>query len=247
MTSIPPWVFGLRPKLKYKQWQEVLANLLLGKFSLIGKGDNTIISETGLGLSPCWYWYIAKADDAFGHVISFWEARTNEWPEDEMGISPFDSGGIWHGHIKTSPQLRESTEKVAFFLKHDKKLLSWDRTFQSYIEVNYDVHSDYIEGHKIPKIGVPEILNISSNTSQAWTWEAHVKLDSINRYVDIIKIFIDNNDRNSFLEWIEDSRAFEHAVKIRLTKWMMSENCVVCNKPKTPYELAVKSLIVIFS
>jgi len=249
LASIPPWVFGLRPQYKYenKNWRYVLASLLLGDFSVIEKGNKTIESERGLGLPSCWYWYIGNANEAFGHVISFWQATTSEWAEDEKGLSPFDSGGLWHNHIATSPPLDDNVKKITFFKKHDQHLRSWHEKIHSYIVRNYDSHSDYIDSHNAPKHGTQGIINAPPNDGQAWTWEAHVDINSIDGKIDISKVFITSSDRDNFLEWIEESREFQSPIKIRLTKWMMSEGCVACPLESTPYGVARQNLIKLFA
>ncbi len=245
-----PWIFGLRPHLPHNNVRKLLALLLLNKFTALEKmkGEKTIESEKGLGLPVCWYWYIAKAYESYGLVISFSDASTSEWAEEEKGISPFDSGAIWHNHIVTNPPLSNKTEKVRFFREHDEKLLSWDKTIQSYVARNYDSFSDYIDGHH-PKFGIPGIIK-TPDDSQVWTWEAHVALNSIDGKIDLYKIFIDHDLKKSFTTWIKKTRDFQIAEKVQLFKWLESDNCVTCAKtetpPRTPYEVARQNLINLF-
>src|SRR5262245_26457598 len=98
MISLP-WVRGLRPPHPSTDWREQATLCLLCTFSAIPTGRATGESEDGLGFPPSSYFYIGRADPAFSDFVCIYipDVHVNG------GTTPFDSGGIWHGHIIASP------------------------------------------------------------------------------------------------------------------------------------------------
>lgn len=239
----PPWIFGFRSEHTFDpyEWMPALACLLLGKFSAIQKGDKTIAAEAGFGLPPCWYWYIARPEKNYSTMVSFWQATTTVWEKSEKGVSPFDSGGIWHDKTDILPELSTNDKKKAFFQTYNFPLLTWEKTFQEYLIKNYENYNQYINGDA-PKIGAKEVVKNGKNNAMAWTWEAHVDNGRIHNNIFPTTLFCTDAQRDRFLLWIEDSEDYDIPEQKWLTEWM-TEHCAICDYPlKAPYDEMIEQL-----
>ena len=122
INKVPPWVFGFKKDAnRYDLYQDI-AFIILGNFEGIPRRENTSLTEDGLGIIPSLYSYIGRSDSLYCNGIFFFEVDAVGWEPNERGICPFDTGGIWHGHIETSPLLTTETEKINFFEEYDKPL-----------------------------------------------------------------------------------------------------------------------------
>lgn len=223
----PLWVHGLRPSLRYDEWIRTVAFILLEEFEKIHQGDNTVIAELGLNIPTSWYWYIGRTEKAFGHAIFFSSVAKNGWAEEEGGMCPFDTGGLWHNYIETNQRhdIHDVDFKKSLFDKHNKPLENWPDVFREYIRRNYINFSNYVKG-EIPGEGVTDIIKGPPNNSKAWTWEGRIRKDLINRNNSFVHIFCLYEDREYFLTRILEED-YDYEDMVYLTDWM-DKNCTVC-------------------
>jgi len=119
------WVHGLRPGSSGVEWRRAIAAIILGQLEALPAGRKTLEAEAGLGLDPSWYWYVARTDSAFGHGVFFWRAQDQGWPDGARGVCPFDTGGLWQGHVRTASPTPTPEARRALVAASDRVLESW--------------------------------------------------------------------------------------------------------------------------
>lgn len=196
-----PWVSGIRPPTSTGPWQERVQSILLYRFVDQPARGKTAEAEEGLGIPSCAYWYVCRCDPMYGFVVFLWsEDRSIPLEAGDGAVAPFDVGGVWHGHIRLSPDL-DSAGRKNFVARHSRPLPEWLSEFRSYIATNYDTTADYVRG-QVPKVGVRGIV-YDSNEPPAWTWEARLFKSAYRRQIRIRHVFWSAPDRREFENWLE--------------------------------------------
>jgi hypothetical protein len=193
-----PWVLGIRPKRI--DWFRHVQALLLSTFHTDVSGGATAAAEAGLGLPPSCYWYIFRTEAHFGHIVFLWTEKTAFRPGDGA-VAPFDTGGIWHGHVMMDPVL-DSDGKARFVASNSAPVSGWRGAFEKWILANYESMAEYVAGTP-PKVGVPGIVYDSRNSAVSWTWEARLEKKSYRQQVAIRHVFWNADDRKAFEDWVE--------------------------------------------
>lgn len=240
-----PWVFGLRPRYHYEKWLRAVASIIVGRLDYLGQTQRTIEAQSGLGLEPSWYWYIARTKESFGHAVFLWDVEGLDWEAGTRGVCPFDTGGLWHGYIATVPHLANADDKRAFFHKNDHELSMWPNTVTNYLVGNYPTIADYVVGLS-PRGGVPEILKSLPNTSLAWTWEGRLLRQHITGKVTLQRVFCTGEDKDYFLSWVGHSREYDLPTKKKMTTWIQqnASTCQISESPAYAAERYILSLLV---
>jgi hypothetical protein len=193
-----PWVLGIRPKSA--TWLRRVRSLLLLTFVDDAPGAATEAAELGLGLPPSLYWYVFRTDEDFGHIVFLWET-TGDLVATDGAVTPFDTGGVWQGHITTDPAL-DPEVRSRFVAVHSRPVSEWLETLQLWIRANYSGTAGYVLGEP-PRIGVPGIVYDSRNQARAWTWEARIEKAAYRQQVGIRHVFWSADDRKAFEDWVE--------------------------------------------
>lgn len=206
-----PWVFGLRPFYTPDErmgWGRTLINVLLGNLSGVRKSPSTIQAEAGLGILPSWYWYVGRSSTRFGHGIFLWDVRLDGLPSATPGVCSFDTGGLWHGYIKTAPPVSTADMKREVFQSHDRQLGSWWTAFDEYLRQNYDTPSEYLHGLP-PRVGSPPIICDLPNESAAWTWEGRITLDLVEHVGPPSRFFVNEEDLDFLFGILETDQSLD--------------------------------------
>jgi hypothetical protein len=207
-----PWIQGIRPRLAEDVWQRLVQSTLLLTFIDQPPSMNTAATESALGFEPCAYWYLCRSEARFGSVVFLWRTSTGEPLRVADGaVAPFDTGGIWHGHIRTNPALEEAKRK-AFVASYSRPADEWVDALSTWIETNYSGAADYVAGRP-PKTGLPGIVYDTSNEASAWTWEARLEKALWHRQVMIGHVFWSAGDRSRFEDWLETSDVDERVAE----------------------------------
>lgn len=242
--KIPIWVFGFKKDMPVDDWYRDISYIILGYFDKISKRDKTILSEAGLGIEPSWYSYICRAEILYGNGIFFFEVETDEWGAKDRGICPFDTGGLWCGNIKTTPELITDQDKITFFEKHDSELNNWSTFFYDYIKNNYTDISEYIMGSP-PDLGtgIEEIIKENPpNIDIAWTWEGRVPRSKIKSKTKLIRFYCSNDKLIHMIRSISSFLFLTLKEKEILIKWLKTST-IVCKLPKSATSTATDDLI----
>ncbi len=220
----PLWVHGLRseiddPARENEEWQEVVTKIILGNLEGIISDAGTNEAEIGLGISPSFYWFIARTEEAYGGGIFFDFVDPETCKGIDGGVCPFDTGGLWKGYIKTDPPFDNDDERREFFSKNNTPLDSWSKNFRDYINENYSRFDDYVEG-KAPITGIIEIRDDGFNKPRAWTWEGRIVLSQVKGKARKIFFLCSDEKRRRFDEWLANEKKIELKEKIFLKRWI---------------------------
>lgn len=207
--------------------------------------EATTATETGLGIAPCHYWYLLHAEATFGQTVFLWSATIDSWQENEGGLCPFDSGGLWHGHIVTDPPLATMQARKMFFDRYNQALPGWDESFRLHLATSYGSAGDYIRG-QAPQTGVPEIVKGLPNTSRAWAWEARVCRDTpLIARLTLESVYWTEPDRDNFDLWLEGHDFLDDSQLEQIQAWSLAHSRP-CARGESPALVATADLIARF-
>jgi hypothetical protein len=228
-----PWVSGLRPPTPGKDWREATAAWILGDIGKLPSGKRTSQAETGLGIEPSHYWYVLRAERQFGYTVFLSRASIDGWLKESGGMTPFDSGGLWHGFIPANPASIDSETKKSLFNRYNRSLIGWPDAFCDYIAANYDDFKGYIQGLP-PRTGSPPIMTSPPSSAQAWTWEARVTRKTFRpEQVQPLKIYWHLAESDHFLNWVETASRYDDPVQEQLTAWVLDSQ-EICPTSESP-------------
>lgn len=177
-------------------------------------------AEEGLGIagSPH-YFYVMRTERAFGFAVFFFrENPAFHWPIEAYGASPFDTGGLWHGHIYTRPPI-DPDERKRLFVRSQIPLSRWKSVFEEYVAKNYASLADYVTG-SCPRVGVDSIVLGPPNTSRAWTWELRVPNSLMHSSLELLHGFLSEDDHDKYLDWLWSDSALDDAICRHIQLWM---------------------------
>ena len=189
-------------------WRELMTSAVRGKWPAPKASARTLEAESGLGIrGEPYYFYVLRAEESFGFIVFVLrEVEEAVWPLDAKGATPFDSGGLWSGKIRTDPGLDRAGRRK-FFRGSDVHLVDWRAKFEHYIGTRYGTVSDYVKG-SAPRLGNKPmgsgtpIIEGQSNTAQAWTWEVRVPHDEAARRLELQAAYMTEADRRRYLDWL---------------------------------------------
>ena len=202
-------------------WRESMTGIIRGNWSRRKRSARTEAAEAGFGiLGTPHYFYAMRTERAFGVAVFFFrETRGTEWPEGIDGATPFDSGGLWHGKVRTSPPADRAGIREIFRI-HREPLASWTPAFYEYVAANHSSISEYIEGAP-PSTGTDPIVPGLPNSSRAWTWEVRIPNSWMNVGVELLHGFLSEDDRQMYLNWLWDDSGLDDGICDEIEEWML--------------------------
>ena len=201
-------------------WRESMTGIIRKSWSSSQRSPSTKNAEAELGIQGTpHYFYAMRTERAFGVVVFFFrETRSTEWPKGIDGATPFDSGGLWHGHVRTSPPA-DCAGIREIFLTHREPLASWTPTFHEYVAANYRSMKEYIQGAP-PSTGTDPIIPGPPNSSRAWMWEVRIPNAWMNVGVELLHGFLSEDDRQMYLNWLWDDSGLDDSICDEIEDWM---------------------------
>lgn len=224
--STLPWIHGQRPYVSGSVWYETIACIVREEYDEVVSGVRTRAAERELGIDlDSWYWFIGRADAAFGHGVFFFDVDVRNAEPAWLGVSPFDSGGLVAERIATDPTLDSLDEKRAFFATVHHPISEWQDRFELYLSQNYDTVGEYVKGHP-PRVGVPPVIPGAPNTSRAWTWEGHIQGSQVAALVRLVHAYFSLDDHDQFQEWVGRESPYDAPVRERILALMQDKSRV---------------------
>jgi hypothetical protein len=215
-------VQGLRPwRAQPHPWQQLILRRLSKRFGEIPPSESTREAEEGLDFPASAYWYVWRSDLAFGGMATIWKPGAEfATSPSGAGASPFDTGGLWHGHVITEPALGTDSEKRTFAAEQQCALPACAGVFQTWLEVGYgESPTAYVDG-TVPSAHVPSVsLDLAKNTCRAWTWE--LRLASADIGADTIaptEIFWRELDYEQFEAWAMKDSTLPPSERLQILK-----------------------------
>ena len=206
-------------------WCELMTNAIRGEWLAPKALEQTLKAERGLGIGgKPYYFYVLRAEGSFGLVVFVLsEMEEVDWPLDAKGATPFDSGGLWSGKIKTHPELDEAGRRT-FFQDHDVPLADWRLEFEKYVRTHYGTVSDYLKGNAPGPGNEPQdsgvtIIKGSPNNKRAWTWEVRVPHDLVAGRLELRAAYMTETRRDAYLDWLWRSSLADDE-SLRIQRWV---------------------------
>lgn len=219
------WASGIRPPKIEDEWHPLVLKILSYKFHESPSRGRTEEAENGLAIAPSCYWYVWRADELYGEVVFLWREGAVPLRDSDGGVAPFDSGGFWHGFVRTSTVFADDVEKRSFFASICVKVSEWRTPFFEYVTSNYDDARDYVEG-RTPAVGTPGIVRGAPNAASAWTWEARIARAEYRMQVVIDSIYWVERDRFKFEQFLA-SAPLDDDEMTRIAA-MIEEQSIMC-------------------
>ena len=215
-------------------WVELVTRAIQEDWPAPAASQSTLKAERGLGiLGKPYYFYVLWAESIYGFVVFvFSETKGVVWPHGARGATPFDSGGWWHGNVRTQPSVDKSARQAAFRTL-DVPLRDWQGTFEQYVHTKYGTVDDYLKGHA-PSGGHPmetsfAIIKGKPNEARAWIWEVRVPYELITGRLALKKIFMAHNSRSDYVDLLPRNPLVSDRESARIYKWIHSDHVKVTN------------------
>lgn len=167
-------VQGMRttgPSHPRSDWRWVIARRLRLEHHLLPSGEKTAEAERGLQLGPCAYFYVGRCEPEFSDYAIAYE----DYDSFESEVSPFDSGGLWFGHVTTKATLVDEHDRMDFLrmntLPHD----AYGILFESWVSSAYSDRSEYVEGLRPASCYAGDVSIEEGADARSWTWELRVE------------------------------------------------------------------------
>ncbi len=207
-------------------WCALVTNAIQGEWPIPTASKKTKIAERELGIDgKPYYFYVLRAGEDFGLVVLVLsEVEDAKWPADARGATPFDSGGLWWNKIATDPELNDAGRR-AFFACRDAPLTDWRSRFEKYIQTYHVTVSNYLEGN-VPEPGnePPDpgitVVKGSRNDKRAWTWEVRVPHDLAAGCLDLLSVYMTEDDRDDYLDWLWHSSPLTDNESRQINQWI---------------------------
>lgn len=195
------WVQGMRSHQANhaSDWREVLFGRLSLDYSRIHQGEKTQQAEQGLGFSPCTYYFVARSEPGFGDSSILFDAQR----VDKADTTPFDSGGLWFDHIRTSVPLTTPEEHRRFVHEATGAARSRESEFGAWVHGNFGDRTDYVSGEP-PKIGCScDQVLVDPSNSRTWVWECRVeRSDLMSSGLRPVQLVISKDRFDHYRQWV---------------------------------------------
>ncbi len=246
----PLWVHGFRTTKPDSTrsadvWRQLVSLIVLRKFVDIPAGKATEEAEKGLGIEPSFYWFVGSSKHYYGNGVFLCNVMNEGWNNEDRGISPFDSGGVWHKKTRTVPPslFNNESDRKRFFDRHNHSLNGWIGTFSGYIQSNYGTFDAYVCGRLPDKgDGIPEIVGayrlvgvdkITEADSLAWTWEGCAKKGWNDDQITWTLFLCYEEQLRTYKDWLVKNRTLLPSEKKRILTWLKG-NSESCDKKESP-------------
>ena len=179
-------------------------------------------AESNLGIrGQPYYFYVMRTHPTYSFAIFlFQDCHMTPDATNDMGATPFDSGGLWCGKIHTDPPASNGARK-AIFSKNEVSLGSWEKSFSAYLLSNYTTLSDYVAG-TAPRGATKPIVNHHPNEALAWTWEVRYPHGLISARLKLHRGYMAPHLKDDFLKWLSYDSERDLDASLRLRDWVVS-------------------------
>ncbi len=217
-----------------------MTDVILSRWPAPQRTPATIVAEVGLGIvGTPYYFYAMRTHRDFGFVVFILKQADNlDEIVPRMGATPFDTGGLWHGRVQTSPKL-SSPGRRELFRRNDFALHLWSSAFARYLRDNYPSVDAYISGRP-PRHAVKPILNGHPNGPRAWTWEVRYPPALAAQHLEVANAFMREDERDIYLDWLWTDSQLDDRLARSAHIWIDTK-VVLCRSPSVSAEEQLRS------
>lgn len=212
------WVQGQRAHLDARRsisWMELLYRRVTCDFDAIPSGEKTKEAEAGLGIDESTYFYVECPHPQFGDsVIAFVDTA-----RELAAVSPFDTGGLWFGHVPLNQELDNAAKQV-LVARWSIECPDYQLPFAEWVGRSIGSLQDYRTGVR-PDAVVVEEIDLSTASSQSWTWEARLRKNvGAGASVAPDRVYLMEGRRAAYLSWLRDQRWFSGEERSFHLRWV---------------------------
>jgi hypothetical protein len=219
-------------------WPHVLYLRLNREFGrLTFRRDVTQEAEVGLGIDPASYWYVGRVEPDYSPVATLSMAT----PAGRTGVSrvcPFDTGGLWHGKIKTVSNLSE-VQRRELFERNIHRVEQYHKPMMAWLGGAYPTGKEaYCRDGTPANHTVPEIV-IEPNP-RSWTWEMSVTSTADTElFPTPLAVYMKPTSWSVYQDWLMNTAVISAA---EMAVHLDAVNELLRIRPD-PYEAATEELI----
>jgi hypothetical protein len=204
------WVQGLRRESEPNGgWRPVLFARLASQHDSLPTGTNTAAAEDGLGLERNCYFYVGRCEPDMGdQAVVF---LREHGPGNR--VTPFDTGGLWHGHIVTDPPT-DKKDLGDLVSRYSFKSDQYSKPMSDWVEQAFQSELGYASGVAPTRPFAKEIKIDGASGARHWTWEARIPLRlSSGLSLEPLAAVLDGAQYRHFTTWVR--RATRYSLNTR--------------------------------
>ena len=190
-----PLVHGF-PKAKNNLEDPIIARViswLMYGYYEFNVSKNTLETEKNLNIPSSLYLYLMKAQHPYDQFIFVFKLK--KMPETvKKGISPFDSGGLWHGYHLLS---YGKQKKRIIFNKFNYKFSELPKVFSKHLACNFPKYQNSVLAYincKTPYnpwwAGFRLSKKKSNTSSKLHCWEVRIPREETKNVLDLSCVFM---------------------------------------------------------
>lgn len=205
MMHLTQGLSSARSKAAFSDWRQIVLHRLQGEYHKVPTSAKTREAELGLGLAgEHAYWFLARVETLYGRVLMAWRS-TQSFPSPETSVTPYDTGGMWHGHIEM-PEISTPDAKRRHVQTWTTSLAEATPMFQDWMREVYANAFEYVSGAAKPDYVLQDAVDPQQNSSLAWSWELrHPKSLNFLDSFELDSIFWEEADLLSFRAYLIES------------------------------------------
>ncbi len=185
-------------------WQRIVMHRFLEDYSRMTSSDSTEQAEFGLGFPPSSYWYVGRVHNLYGRVLMAWSSRSDQFAG--ALVTPFDTGGLWHGKIEAEPSLTSEEARQKFVRESSINTQLAHDLFFDWLDDGFSECYEYVGGLGPPMALLDDRLKPSENNPFSWSWEVryarHTRLPE--QALRLEKVFWPEEDYFSYLAYLRN-------------------------------------------
>jgi hypothetical protein len=219
-----------------QDWQRVVFHRLRLEYTKLARGPKTEASEDGLDMEPSAYWYVARLEQEFAYVATLSADVLN--PGGSGMACAFDTGGLWHGHLKLAAPL-DAAQKRQFLAEHAYSMDEYEPVMMSWLEAAYPpeplVH--YSRGIEPTVHTIGEVV---ITDSRSWTWEVSVAVTApTDSFPRATSLHMTEQQYDQYESWVSSRRELSNSEVYNHVKFVEG----IIHKSDDPYKDATELLI----
>jgi len=199
------------------RWSRSMHRRLTLDFDSMGQGERTREAEDGLGLGENAYFYVERSSPAFGDCVILY--RADGLPDEHALVSPFDTGGLWHGEAYRGEMLTPE-DKRALVQEYSFALSGYEEHFVAWVDECYSSIGEYRQGieptrHAVEGYAVPD------SDDRQWTWEVRLrKRRGIYTHLAVERGYLMDGRRATYVSWMREEKILTGEQRRKYLQWL---------------------------
>ena len=197
-------------------WQLVLHYRLTAQFDRIPARDNTRAAESTLGWEHQAYFFVGRPHPYYSSSITLFEHPGNA--DVAWFVTPFDTGGLIHGKVVTTPDLDEG-ERARLIEKWSWTTDDYLEKYHAWVDASFDAADGYIRT-SVPTAHLVAEIDLDKNTDFSWTWEGRLPAAPYaSEQVQAFRVVLSSGRRRQYFEYLRQKTILRTEQQAAYMKW----------------------------